>query len=256
LREKGLNLLLFFAIWAIIWLIPIPPRKFSITSKRRLLFFTVGLFLFGLNVLALTPLSLFVYFLVFSRIIAVLVEHFILPNNTSPGYHDVARIFESAPQIQSSLRRRKGVYGFLLVVVLLISFIGLIAYGEIQRVSNARYFNGFIAQGFGLPFDTTPPDNMVRLVTKELAYSIARRHMSEFGSNTQVLDCHVTKSPEGSLVWVATVASTNVIAENYIKGFILIDAAEPTATPQIMHAEFAVGEGLWWDRDIAFRNPK
>jgi hypothetical protein len=137
---------------------------------------------------------------------------------------------------------------------LVISFLGFTAYGEIQRVTNASYFNEFTTQGSGLPFESTPPDNMVRLVTKELAYSIARRHMSEFGSNTQVLDCHVTKSPDGSLVWVATVGSTNVIAENYIKGFVLIDATEPTATPKIVHTEFNIGVGLWWDRDIAFRN--
>jgi len=249
-----LNLLIFLVIWAIIWFIPIPPKKFNITSKRRWLLFAAGLVLFGLNVLALTPLSLFVYFLIFSRAIAVLVEYFILPNIQSLGAYKPETIFENVPEISKSLRRRKGTYGFLLALILIISFLGFTAYGEIQRVTNANYFSEFITQKSGLPFESTPPDNMVRLVTKELAYSIARRHMSEFGSNTQVLDCHVTKSPDDSLVWVATVGSTNVIAENYIKGFILIDATEPTATPKIVQTEFNIGAGLWWDRDIAFRN--
>jgi hypothetical protein len=177
-----------------------------------------------------------------------------MPNIQSFGAYKPETIFENVPQISNSLRRKKGVYGFLLALILIISFFGFTAYGEIQRVTNANYFNEFITQGSGLPFESTPPDNMVRLVTKELAYSIARRHMSEFGSNTQVLDCHVTKSPDGSLVWVATVGSTNVIAENYIKGFVLIDATEPTATPKIVHTEFNIGAGLWWDRDITFRN--
>ncbi|MGB9959160.1 MAG: hypothetical protein ACPLKQ_01390 [Candidatus Bathyarchaeales archaeon] len=47
-----------------------------------------------------------------------------------------------------------------------------------------------------MPFNTGIPDNMVRLVTEELAVSIARRHMSEFGSNTQVLGCQITKTSE------------------------------------------------------------
>jgi hypothetical protein len=78
--------------------------------------------------------------------------------------------------------------------------------------------------------------------------------MSEFGSNTQVLDCHVTKSPEGKLVWVAAIGSTNVIAENYVKGLVIIDATDPTAMPTIVRTEFTVGEGLWWDHNIPFRN--
>ena len=141
-----------------------------------------------------------------------------------------------------------------MVAIFLVSMLGISVFGEVQRVTNANYFNGFIQQGSGLPFTTTIPDNMVRLVTQELAFSIARRHMSEFGSNTQVLDCHVTKSPEGKLVWVATIGSTNIISENYIKGFVVVDANEPAAAPQIVHTQFNVGEGLWWDRNIPFRN--
>jgi hypothetical protein len=84
--------------------------------------------------------------------------------------------------------------GVVVAVVFLLSLLTVGVYGEVQRVSNAAYFNSFIQQQSGLPFDSTIPDNMVRLVTEELATSIARRHMSEFGSNTQVLDCHITKS--------------------------------------------------------------
>jgi len=94
----------------------------------------------------------------------------------------------------------------------------------------------------------------VRLVTEELAVSVARRHMSEFGSNMRVLDTHITKTLEGKLVWVAVIGSTNVLAENYVKGFIIIDATDPVAVPEIIHKEFAVGDGLWWDRNIIFRS--
>jgi hypothetical protein len=128
----------------------------------------------------------------------------------------------------------------------------MIVVGQVQRVANAAYFNNFIKAGSGLPFNGTIPDNMVRLVTRELAVSIARRHMSEFGSNMQVLGCHITKTPEEKLVWIAVIGSTNIIAENYIKGFVIVDATEPTATPTILRNEFAVGEGLWWNHNIQF----
>lgn len=76
--------------------------------------------------------------------------------------------------------------------------------------------------------------------------------MSEFGSNTQVLGCHITKTPEGGLVWVAVIGSTNVIGENYGKGFVIIDAIDPLAPPIILKQEFAVGEALWFNHNIHF----
>jgi len=94
---------------------------------------------------------------------------------------------------------------------------------------------------------------MVRLVTKELAISVARRHMSEFGSNMRLLDTHITKTPDERLVWVAVIGSTNVIAENHVKGFIVIDATDPSVVPEIVHMEFLVGDGLWWDRGLPFK---
>ncbi|MEM3825507.1 MAG: hypothetical protein QXG27_05140 [Candidatus Bathyarchaeia archaeon] len=145
-----------------------------------------------------------------------------------------------------------------IVAVLFIAYIFsaslMIAFWQIQRVTNAVYFNSFVKVVSGMPFNKTIPDNMVRLVTRELAVSIARRHMSEFGSNMRVLGCHITKSLDGKLVWVAAIGSTNVLAENYVKGFIIIDATDPTAPPKLLRSEFAVGEGLWWDRSIHFRS--
>jgi hypothetical protein len=148
--------------------------------------------------------------------------------------------------------RKTMVIAFFLIYIL--SAFTIIAFGQIQRITNAVYFSSFIRQGLGLPFNSIIPDNMVRLVTEELAISIARRHMSEFGSNMRVLDCHITKSPEGKLVWVAAIGSTNVLAENYVKGFVIIDATDPTAPPKVMRKEFVVGENLWWDHDVHFRS--
>jgi hypothetical protein len=142
-----------------------------------------------------------------------------------------------------------------LVLAYLLSVSATIVFWQVQRVANAAYFNSFITlKGSDLPFNKEIPDNMVRLVTKELAISIARRHMSEFGSNMRVLDCHITRSPEGKLVWIAVIGSTNVLAENYVKGFVIIDATDPAAPPATLPIEFAVGENLWWDRNIHFRS--
>jgi hypothetical protein len=245
----------FLVIWAIIWYIPIPPAKFRFTSKRRILSLAIGLILFGFNALAFTPLSLFVYYLIISRSFVAVIEYLFLTSNRlrierfNQTYHVTTNT-----EFQARPKRKDAIVVFGLIFVFVGSIFGTAVYGEVQRVTNATYFNSFIEQSSDSPFNQTIPDGMGRLVTKELAISIARRHMSEFGSNTQILDCHITKSPEGNLVWVATIASTNVIAENYIKGFILVDATEPTSTPKIVVSEFDIGQGLWWDRNIPFRN--
>ncbi|MEM2936946.1 MAG: hypothetical protein QXJ63_00175 [Candidatus Bathyarchaeia archaeon] len=155
--------------------------------------------------------------------------------------------------LKVSAKIRAKIIGILFILYLLATSM-LIVFWQVQRVANASYFNSFISIRSGLPFNTGIPDNMVRLVTEELAVSIARRHMSEFGSNTQVLGCHITKTPEGELVWVAVIGSTNVIAENYVKGFVIIDAADPNTPPKILKEEFAIGEGLWFDHNIHFRS--
>ena len=247
-------MLLFFVIWEIIWYLPIPPARFNPLSSRRLLSLAIGLFLFGMNVLAATPLSLFVYFLVFSRLFVAIGEIIVSPSSFAFEQVEKNARLNQFPSFHINLSRKRNILGAVLIAIFLVSLLGMIVSNEAQRVSNASYFNSFIQQSSDLPFSSTIPDNMVRLVTKELAISIARRHMSEFGSNTQVLDCHVTKSPEGRLVWVAAIGSTNIIAENYVKGFVVVDANEPSAAPQIVHTEFNVGVGLWWDRNIPFRN--
>ena len=249
-----MNLLVFLVIWAIVWYIPIPPTKFKPLSISRIASLAIGIVLFGINVLALTPLSSFVYFLIFSRFAVAFFEYFVSPRILKVEQFEKNFRSGQFPQFQFKLKQKRTLLGVVMVGIFLVSILGITVYGEVQRVTNANYFNGFIQQGSGLPFNTTIPDNMVRLVTQDLAISIARRHMSEFGSNTQVLDCHVTKSPEGKLVWVATIGSTNIISENYIKGFVVVDANEPAAAPKIVHTQFNVGEGLWWDRNIPLRN--
>jgi len=244
----------FLAIWAFLWYIPMQPRKFRLTSSWRFASLMLGLLIFFVIQSLQTPLSLFVYLLILTRLFVAIIEWSV---SLRPIRVDEPPQYTSAGTripVKLSFKLHRKMVVLLLIGIFLLSTGALIVYGQVQRVTNADYFNSFIQTGTGLPFNSTIPDGMVRLVTRELATSIARRHMSEFGSNMQVLDCHVTKSPDGSLVWVAAIGSTNVIAENYVKGFVIVDATDPTATPTIMRSEFAIGEGLWWDHNIPFRN--
>jgi Ca2+/Na+ antiporter len=249
-----LNLFLFLVIWAIIWYIPIPPRKFKPTSVWRFISLMLGLVLFFAFSASQTPLSNFVYGLFFTRLFVAIIEWFVSIQPIKPDEQQIYSGLGKRTPVRLSFRQQKKLFAVLFISIFLISATAMVVFSQTQRLANATYFNSFIQLGSGLPFNSTIPDDMVRLVTEELAISIARRHMSEFGSNTQVLNCHVTKSPEGKLVWVAAIGSTNIIAENYVKGFVIIDATDPAATPIIVRSEFDIGEGLWWDRNIPFRN--
>lgn len=247
-----LNLFLFLLVWGFLWYIPIPPRRRGWKKLSRIISLLIGLLLFLIIQLFHTPLSVFVYLLVFLRLFVAFIESAFslkqvdLENSTRDHYPRHRFPWKISAKIQ---RKIVGV----LFLVYLLSASTVIGFWQIQRVANAAYFNNFIRLGSGLPFNSTIPDDMVRLVTEKLAISIARRHMSEFGSNMRVLGCHITKSPEGELVWIAVIGSTNVIAENYVKGFVIINATDPTATPEMLRDEFVVGEGLWWDHNVHFR---
>jgi len=252
-----MNLAAFFVLWSAVFLFPIPPTKAHFRFLPRLVTLLLGLFLFVIFVALLTPLSLFVYWLVYIRLFFALLEYaFQLGRRKEVEEKEEGFQYGrlgSGRRFRISTRIRPKVLAMLFVIFLFSVFVG-IAFTQVQRVSNAYYFKGFIQQKSGLPFNGSIPDRQVRLVTEELATSVARRHMSEFGSNVRVIDTHVTKTLEGKLVWLAVIGSTNVLAENYVKGFIIIDAADPVAIPQIVDKEFAVGDGLWWNRNIVFRS--
>jgi hypothetical protein len=236
-------------MWAFMWYIPIPPKKSGWKSPSRMVSLLIGLLFFLIIQFFHTPLSVFVYWLVFLRLFAALIEAaFSLRRRP---LEDATRYHQRSFPWKISVRIQRNIIGVLFLIYLF-SASATLVFVQLQRVANAAYFNEFIQLRSGLPFNTTIPDGMVRLVTRELAVSIARRHMSEFGSNTRVLGCHITKSPAGELVWIAVIGSTNVLAENYVKGFVVIDSTDPTASPMMLRNEFAVGERLWWDHNIHF----
>jgi uncharacterized membrane protein len=249
-----MNFFIFLLIWALVWYIPIPPWKTRWKKPARIISLLLGLFLFFLIQFSKPPLSIFIYTLVFLRLFVAFVESAfsIKPvslENSERGYY---YYYDRRVPLKVSAKMKARLVGLLFLVYLL-AFSSMVVFWQVQRVANAAYFNNFIHNiGLSLPVNKEIQDDMVRLVTEELAISIARRHMSEFGSNTQVLGCHITKTLESELVWVAVIGSTNVIAENYVKGFVITDATDPLAPPKILKQEFSVGEALWFDHNIHF----
>jgi len=250
-----MNLVVFLLVWAFVFLVPVPPTRSRLRKLPRFVTFSLGLLVFLILVVALTPLSLFVYWMVCLRLFFAFIEYAFQIRETKDEEKEKEekgtryRQRWMGPKI--SIRARGKVVALLFILFLLFGVIAAV-FTQTQRVSNAYYFNDFIQLRTDMPFSTSIPDSQVRLVTEELAISVARRHMSEFGSNMRVLDTHITKNLDGKLVWIAVIGSTNLLAENYVKGFIIIDATDPATAPEIVHKEFAVGDGLWWDRNIVF----
>lgn len=120
-------------------------------------------------------------------------------------------------------------------------------------VANAEYVDEFITRAEGPLFEHPIADDQVRLVTDTLAEFVARRQLSVIGSNVEIAASHIT-TRNGRLVWVCVVVSTNVLAENYIQGLVVVDANDPEMVEVITNVDLPVGEGLFWDRNIQFAN--
>ena len=141
----------------------------------------------------------------------------------------------------------------LIILIVVPGFAGVISWTS--DVANAEYFDSMITETDDPLFTNPIPDRMVRLVTEEYAMYVASQHLSTFGSNTIVASAHITTRND-TLVWVCTIISSNVLAENFVKGFIVVDANDPQAiSPHIIESTtIPVGEGLFWDKNIQFGN--
>ena len=141
----------------------------------------------------------------------------------------------------------------LIILIIVPGFASVISWTS--DVSNAEYFDSMITPTDEPLFANPIPDRMVRLVTEEYAMYVASQHLAPFGSNTGVASAHIT-TRNGTLVWVCTIISSNILAENFVKGFIVVDANDPQAVSPLLinSTTIPVGEGLFWDKNIQFGN--
>lgn len=144
------------------------------------------------------------------------------------------------------------------IAVLLIFIAAYASLSFLSTYNNALYFDSFIQKTGGYPVTSEIPSSMVRLTTEELADSIARQHMSEFGSNTIIVDKQLT-TYQGRLSWIVLVAKQESWGATYkVAGLIVVDGNDPNMPPTIIKNEtFAIADGLDFNPIIgAFGNAK
>ncbi len=239
-----MNVLVFLLISLIVHAIPIPfshemlrPGKLIKWLPFRLIWGTVAWVIICLLLVSTLPWAIIALIMSFSALLVV-----------SSGFR--GRHIE---QVLEGIRVPLTCIGLIILIVMPI-FSGVISWTS--DVTNAEFFDSMIIMTDEPLFNHTIDDDKVRLVTEEYAKYVALQHISPFGSNVYVAAAHITSNPNGTLVWVCTIVSTNVLAENYVKGFIVVDANDPqSVTPHLIsETTIPVGEGLFWDKDIRFAN--
>ena len=206
---------------------------------KRWVFSFIGFFVWGLFYFAYLPVLW--YF-----VTILIIRVFLLP------FEGIRAKFVKEEYGKYKLREAQVTRFFMLSLIFSMLIIGVALYVVIadRPVANAAYFNTLITQaGSESFFNSEIPPGKIRLVTPELAQSIAEQHLSSFGSNMEVKSVHVAIIND-SLMWVVAVGSTNTIAENYIAGLVLINATDPFADPILVNQQFTLGEGLFLYNDI------
>lgn len=141
----------------------------------------------------------------------------------------------------------------ILALILAIAFVGA---SWLQGIGRANYFQNYMQEALNEPlFENEIQNNMVRLVTPELAKSIAEQHMSKFGSNMKIASEGDLGLYKGRLVWIEGISHQNTMMQNYIVGLILVDANDYTnVTVLDLRMQMAkglfftgnAGEALYW----------
>lgn len=204
---------------------------FSVFGFARLTLAIVFMAIMPIFILML-PVPLYILYIISARVI----------------FYGIGGIIHS---VRTSGKRSTMAIGVLFIITP-VCFFGI--FGQIQQVPNSYYFsNSFVVTQTGSLFDSQISPDLVRLITPELAWSIAEQRMAEFGSNMEIKSIHIT-TRNNTLVWVAAIGSTNVLAENYIAGLVVINANDPTSSPEVIHIQFRTGENLFWTADSVFRS--
>ncbi|MGQ4911884.1 MAG: hypothetical protein ACP6KW_06890 [Candidatus Thorarchaeota archaeon] len=238
-----MNILVFLLISLVVHSIPIPPSRRFLQFNYlirwlplRLVWGTVAWAVICLMMVATLPWATL-------NLILSMGVLMVFTSGFSLGTIDDFRLSMRAPFTAIGI----------VIIIVVPAFSGVVSWTS--DVSNAQYFDSMITETDDPLFSNPIPDNMVRLVTQEYAVYTAYQHISEFGSNAVVAAAHIT-TVNDTLVWICTIISTNVLAQNYVIGFVVIDANDPqSVTPySITNTTIPVGEGLFWDRNIQFGN--
>ena len=239
-----MNVLVFLLISLIVHAIPIPfsteylrPNRLIKWLPFRLIWGTVAWVIICLLFAMTLPWAIITLIMSFAALMVV-----------SSGFRPGGDI----EQMLEGIRVPYACIG-ILILIIVPGFSGIISWTS--DVSNAEFFDSMITVTDDPLFANPIPDRMVRLVTEEYATFVAQQRLSAFGSNTAVAAAHIT-TRNGTLVWVCTIVSTNVLAENYVKGFIVVDANDPQSIAPVLinQTTIPVGEGLFWDKNIQFGN--
>jgi hypothetical protein len=239
-----MNVLIFLLISLIVHAIPIPLREEMLRPNRlirwlpfRLIWGTAAWVIICLLMVSTLPWAILTLVISFGALLIV-----------SSGFRG-----GGIEDVLQGIRVPLTCIGMIIIIIMPV-FSGVISWTA--DVSNAEFFDSMIIETDDPLFNNTIADDKVRLVTEEYATYVARQHMAPFGSNVRVAAAHITKNPAGDLVWVCTIVSTNVLAENYITGFIVVDANDPQSVEPHLISEttIPVGEGLFWDKNIQFGN--
>ncbi|MBD3407401.1 MAG: hypothetical protein GF411_14890 [Candidatus Lokiarchaeota archaeon] len=238
-----MNVMTFLLVSLIVHVIPLPYREGMLRPSNLLKWLPIRL-IWGtiawavICVIALTTLPWAIIGLIMSFGLLLMIQSGFRPMDLEQAMRGMRMPFTCLG---------------LLIILFVPVFAGAISWTS--DVANAEYFDDMIVETNEPLFANPIPDHMVRLVTSEYASYVAYQRSSSFGSNVEIAAAHIT-TYQGRLVWVCTVVSTNVLAENFIKGFIVVDANDPQNIDPVLinQTTLPVGEGLFWDKNIQFSN--
>ncbi len=130
---------------------------------------------------------------------------------------------------------------FISATIYFVLFISV--YAIFPPYFQAIHYNSQINVTTDAPFESEIPPDLVMLVGRKLAYSTMSRYISEFGSNAILGLPHVVLKGN-DLVWISPVYPANLLAQNYILGFIVLHANDPLEPVEIIKKRFYIGNQL------------
>ena len=239
-----MNPWLWLVIWLVVMVAPV-SLKWLKRKLRYLLIAVAGLVAGLIAIFSCTIDTYMVWWILVAKGVATVVEWICI----SEEYKEEEEYYYYPGRTRFKSATMRRIFKYLTIFGIIGVVLGSILLAwqvtMARGVNNAVTFDQMITyMPAGTPlFQNEIPDNMLRLTTDELARNIVLRNIAHFGSDVQILSNHITVY-QGRLVWIATVGSTNLWADNKIRGMIIVDANNPEIEPVIINESIYVGEGL------------